>query len=390
MEPRYVSSNSLEHRRAQNRMAQRRFRQKQNQQRMTGAVIAASQAQTDASPNTEIDNQTRSLQSPDEPRDLVPDDSIVSSPKPVLIPPPSSLSTSATTVKPSPHGFGVDCLRGRNNGLLGAQSHVDMNDSSVSTLQSDSNSSTPPSAALTPWNRPEAVYVSAAQSRGAEPESTDRLPSNPKTKKILETERDGSRGQSRDRGGLPEGDFDIAAGGSLSDESLMSTNLSNTSSVRTRHGKETYDETAPGAGWLPPLHLAAQKGHERIVQVLLQHGADCNEADSAGLTPLMHATIGGYEEVITLLLARGARADRADRKGRSALHWAVMHRGEAALKILLEHPKENQGLVDAYNRNGRTALHAAIETGFEPGVQLLLQYGASVNCRVRMTLEVEE
>lgn len=37
------------------------------------------------------------------------------------------------------------------------------------------------------------------------------------------------------------------------------------------------------AKWQSPLHIAAQKGHNRIVCVLLQHDIDCNESDSEGL-----------------------------------------------------------------------------------------------------------
>ena len=33
---------------------------------------------------------------------------------------------------------------------------------------------------------------------------------------------------------------------------------------------------------LTPLHLASWYGHERVVELLLQHGADVNAVDSVG------------------------------------------------------------------------------------------------------------
>jgi hypothetical protein len=152
---------------------------------------------------------------------------------------------------------------------------------------------------------------------------------------------------------------------------------------------EKRKRSASGSGWLSPLHIAAQKGHERIVRVLLQHKIDCNEADSDGLTPLIHATIGGYEAIVTLLLSNGAHIEKVDSKGRLAFHWAVIHKREAVLKILLVYYMGDQRLVDSYDSDGRTPLHTAIDTGFEAGVQLLLQYGANVHYKARKTSVVQ-
>ncbi len=63
-----------------------------------------------------------------------------------------------------------------------------------------------------------------------------------------------------------------------------------TSTVREPVPPSTTDAAAgpvpgPGTGrkWLSPLHMAAQKGHDRIVRMLLEHNGDCNEGDSEGL-----------------------------------------------------------------------------------------------------------
>ncbi|CAM5181001.1 Ankyrin repeat domain-containing protein OS=Castellaniella sp OX=1955812 GN=EPN31_01855 PE=4 SV=1 [Castellaniella denitrificans] len=47
--------------------------------------------------------------------------------------------------------------------------------------------------------------------------------------------------------------------------------------------------------------------HQRIVDLLLQAGADPNIADGAGVTPLRHARSRGYREIEAALLAAGGR-----------------------------------------------------------------------------------
>ena len=131
-------------------------------------------------------------------------------------------------------------------------------------------------------------------------------------------------------------------------------------------------------GWLSPLHIAAQKGHNRIARILLQHIIDCNEKDSDGLTPIMHAIIGGHEDVVRSLLSYGARLGDVDGLQRpSALHYAVLHRRETLLRVLLNHCVDERALIDSYDDFGRTPLHIAIDTDFETGVLLLLQFGAN-------------
>ena len=55
-----------------------------------------------------------------------------------------------------------------------------------------------------------------------------------------------------------------------------------------------------------PLHEAAFQGHESVVRLLLERGADPSPKDIYGATPLHHAAWGGYEAVVLLLVEHGA------------------------------------------------------------------------------------
>ncbi|KAM5386651.1 hypothetical protein ACJZ2D_000614 [Fusarium nematophilum] len=160
------------------------------------------------------------------------------------------------------------------------------------------------------------------------------------------------------------------------------------SSITGSRGNESLVTPAKSAcRWLSPLHMAAQRGHGRIIRILLQCDIDCNEQDSDGLTPIMHAVIGGHEDVARSLLMRGARVascSAVDGQQRpSALHWAVLHRRENILRLLLSHCLESPALVDGYDHLGRTPLHIAIDTGFESAVLMLLRSGADPRHKAR-------
>ncbi|KAK3303742.1 ankyrin repeat-containing domain protein [Chaetomium strumarium] len=136
-------------------------------------------------------------------------------------------------------------------------------------------------------------------------------------------------------------------------------------------------------GWIGTLHIAAQRGNEGIMRMLLQKGkVDCNEQDSDGRTPLMYAVIEGHEAMVRALLAHGARVGDVDRDRRSALHLAILHRRESVLRVLLSHDEPGLDL-DAYDVAGWTALHMAVERDFAAAVELLLQNGANLDTKAR-------
>ncbi|KAK7972312.1 ankyrin repeat-containing domain protein [Apiospora saccharicola] len=159
-------------------------------------------------------------------------------------------------------------------------------------------------------------------------------------------------------------------------------------------GLDPHHGTKCRDAWMNPLHAAAQRGRDRIVRLLLQHGSEPDETDSDGLTPLMHAVVGGHVAVATLLLSHGAQVvpgalDRR-RTASTPLHLAVLHQRENLLRLFLSHmaQQERRGssssLINSHDEMGRTPLFIAIDLNFEPGVVLLLQHGADLKQKLRI------
>ena len=57
-----------------------------------------------------------------------------------------------------------------------------------------------------------------------------------------------------------------------------------------------------------PLSWAAENGHEAVVKLLLEKGAELEAKDEYGRTPLSWAAGNGHEAVVKLLLEKGADA----------------------------------------------------------------------------------
>ncbi|KAK9420441.1 putative BZIP domain-containing protein [Seiridium unicorne] len=152
-----------------------------------------------------------------------------------------------------------------------------------------------------------------------------------------------------------------------------------TSSKRPDATEEDVTANNQPTNWLSPIHMAAQKGNDRIVRMLAQRGIDCNVKDSHGLTPIMYAVIGGHEDVVRSLISQHAHISPTNCNGRrkpSALHLAVSHRHETILGMLLDYCSQDSELIDCYDDEWRTPLHLAIHLDFEAGVLALLQHGA--------------
>nr|ANS59119.1 potassium channel transporter [Lycium barbarum] len=121
------------------------------------------------------------------------------------------------------------------------------------------------------------------------------------------------------------------------------------------------------------LHIAAAKGLENCVVLLLDFGADPNSRDSEGNVPLWEAIMGKHEPVIRLLVDNGAKLSAGD-VGHFAC-VAVEQNNLSLLKDIVRHG----GDVTLPKINGSSALHVAVCEGNMEIVKYLLDRGANVD-----------
>eukprot|EP01046_Picozoa_sp_COSAG06_P024043 COSAG06_NODE_1939_length_8024_cov_83.073186_6_plen_990_part_00 len=109
------------------------------------------------------------------------------------------------------------------------------------------------------------------------------------------------------------------------------------------------------------LIAAVKYGQHAVVDLLLEHNADPNRADSLGCTPLMHAAGGGCLSILRTLLDRKATAIDAVgiARGWTAFHCACIT-GNAECAVELARRGCNMGLRD---KQGLTGLDLARQEG---------------------------
>jgi len=116
------------------------------------------------------------------------------------------------------------------------------------------------------------------------------------------------------------------------------------------------------------LHLAAAGHRVRLVQLLLDAGADPNAAQNHRQSGPLHYAADGYingphwnahnqVKTIECLLKAGADINRPDKNGATPLHRAVRTRCSAAVKCLLEHGSDPL----LKNKPGSTPFHLAVQ-----------------------------
>lgn len=68
---------------------------------------------------------------------------------------------------------------------------------------------------------------------------------------------------------------------------------------------------------------AARTGNDEVIREFLKHGFPVNIKNHAGFTPLMMATYYGHQDIVTMLLNHGADRCARDNKGNTALMGAI-------------------------------------------------------------------
>uniref|UniRef100_A0A8C3WMS5 Ankyrin repeat domain 6 n=1 Tax=Catagonus wagneri TaxID=51154 RepID=A0A8C3WMS5_9CETA len=123
------------------------------------------------------------------------------------------------------------------------------------------------------------------------------------------------------------------------------------------------------------LHLAANKGHLSVVQILLKAGCDLDVQDDGDQTALHRATVVGNTEVIAALIQEGCALDRQDKAGNTALHLACQNSHAQSTRVLLL----GGSRADLKNNAGDTCLHVAARYNHLSIIKLLLSAFCSVH-----------
>lgn len=124
------------------------------------------------------------------------------------------------------------------------------------------------------------------------------------------------------------------------------------------------------------LHIAAQKDRVAVVKALIRKGVDLNLKDNNRRTALHLAAEAGRPKVVQVLCdARGIKLDASDSEGRTALHLATLKKKAPVVKALAEKGEK----VDRKDSKKRTAFLDAAEAGNVELVKVLQEHGADVN-----------
>ena len=134
-------------------------------------------------------------------------------------------------------------------------------------------------------------------------------------------------------------------------------------------------ETDPArtAGGFTPLLYAVLTGDMETVRVLVDNGADVNDASPDGVSALMLALTKRHEDLALLLIERGADPNY-DRRDEVLDSYAYLADGQDPLAA--ETPAE----VDDFA--GYTALHVAAATRQHRALRAMLAAGADANARM--------
>lgn len=141
------------------------------------------------------------------------------------------------------------------------------------------------------------------------------------------------------------------------------------------------------------IHVAAYKGHTKIVELLIKSNASYAQSNQNGPTAFHLAAGNGHLEIVKLLYSNGAKADLI------SLHHSAARNHSAVVEFLLKTARVRDGCLPCrtvnlsyFSRNTtfqefhsffcETALHAAVSRRYINIVKLLLRFGrASLECK---------
>ncbi|KAF9050900.1 ankyrin repeat-containing domain protein [Rhodocollybia butyracea] len=169
----------------------------------------------------------------------------------------------------------------------------------------------------------------------------------------------------------------------------MNLNAQSRSNRNPLHGAATRGDEAIGFFFGTALYEAASSGHgrgaagsghETVVRLLLEMGADVNAQGGTHGNALQAAAFNGNETIVSVLLEKGAEVNAQGGGHGNALQAAARRGHEAIVSLLLK----KGAAVNAQGGTDGNALQAAASMGHQVIVNLLLEKGAKVNAQAVM------
>ena len=118
-----------------------------------------------------------------------------------------------------------------------------------------------------------------------------------------------------------------------------------------------------------PLHLASEKGHLSIVNILIDMGADMNAKNKDENNPLELSCRKGYFEVSKVLINRYPKIEAEKTVNDDPLHVASTEGAFEVVRLLLSKGAE----IDKVNHENKNCLDLAIENGHREVIKALLE-----------------
>ena len=146
-------------------------------------------------------------------------------------------------------------------------------------------------------------------------------------------------------------------------------------SLFLQYGEDVLETIHDGFG-SSLLSLAAQHGKAKTVDFLLKRStAEVNRVSRQGLTPLMLAADRGHEDVVELLVRRGADVHLTAPNQATPLHYLIKQGSWANINMLI---KYDSNVLQAKTEEGETPLHLAVSQGSYGTIKLLLALSCDV------------
>lgn len=128
------------------------------------------------------------------------------------------------------------------------------------------------------------------------------------------------------------------------------------------------------------LMTACKLNHLKLVEVLINKGADVNAKDKIGGTPLIIAAMNNHIEIVELLITAGANVNAKTNKDGETVLMTAVYTGNKKLIELLTTAGAN---VNAKSSIGATSLMLAVLKKDTKIVKLLIEKGAEINVKTK-------